>query len=66
MQIFVNGSERQIPDHSSLSNLIELLDLGNQRFAIEVNEELIPRSSFQQQHFAPGDRIEVVQAIGGG
>ncbi len=66
MQIFVNGSERHIPDQSNLSNLIEQLDLDNQRFAIEVNEELIPRSRFEQQHLAPGDHIEVVQAIGGG
>jgi len=37
-----------------------------QRFAVELNEELVPRSTHADRLLADGDRIEVVHAIGGG
>jgi len=37
-----------------------------QRFAVEVNEELIPRSLHADRRLVEGDRVEVVHAIGGG
>jgi len=66
MQIYINGVERQIPDQITMQALVETLDLGDQRFAIEVNEELVPRSAFEAHRLSQGDRVEVVQAIGGG
>jgi thiamine biosynthesis protein ThiS len=66
MQIYLNGKEREIPEKITMRNLVQELDLGDQRFAIEVNEELVPRSSFDKYHLKSGDRVEVVQAIGGG
>jgi len=66
MQIYLNGEEKNLPDDSTMSELVQQLGLGEQRFAIEVNEELVPRSSFDQYRFKTGDRVEVVQAIGGG
>ena len=41
MQIYINGDEQQISDDLTMSNLVQQLDLGNQRFAIEVNEKLL-------------------------
>ena len=66
MQIYLNGEEQQFADTLTMSELVQQLDLGEQRFAIEVNEELVPRSSFGQYLLQPGDRVEIVQAIGGG
>jgi sulfur carrier protein len=66
MQIHLNGEEKEIPDKYTMRDLVQQLDLGEQRFAIEVNEELVPRSSFDDYHLKSGDRVEVVQAIGGG
>ena len=66
MQIHVNGNPRQVPESSTLAELVQSLELGEQRFAIEVNEELVPRSTFAQHRLQPEDRVEVVQAIGGG
>jgi thiamine biosynthesis protein ThiS len=66
MQIFINGEERQIPQDLNMSGLIQELDLGDERFAVEVNEELVPRSTFDAYLLQPGDRVEIVRAIGGG
>lgn len=66
MQIYLNGDEQQISDDLTIGTLVQQLNLGEQRVAIEVNEELMPRSSFDEYQLQPGDRVEIVQAIGGG
>ncbi len=66
MQIYLNGEAQQVSENTTMSELIQQLSLGDQRFAVEVNQELVPRSSFEQHQLQPGDRVEVVQAIGGG
>jgi sulfur carrier protein len=49
-----------------VSELVEYLELLGQRFAIEVNAELLPRSRFAEHRLAAGDRVEIIQAVGGG
>ncbi|MES9828425.1 MAG: sulfur carrier protein ThiS [Candidatus Thiodiazotropha sp.] len=66
MQIYLNGVEKQIPDALNMAGLIELLDLSGQRIAVEVNEELVPRSTFDEYLLEEHDRIEIIQAVGGG
>ena len=66
MLIYVNGDERRIPNQYALDELISSMQLAGQRFAVEVNQELVPRSSFGSFRFSEGDRVEIVQAIGGG
>ncbi|MEP2249791.1 sulfur carrier protein ThiS, partial [Marinobacter sp.] len=36
------------------------------RFAVEVNEDIVPRSQHATFSLIYGDRVEVVHAIGGG
>ena len=50
----------------TISNLVESLDLTGKRIAIECNNEIVPRSSFNQKLLSDGDKIEVVVAVGGG
>ena len=66
MQIFINGDPRDVPDETRMSDLIQLLDLGGKRVAVEVNEELVPRSTFEAHNLLPDDRIEIIHAVGGG
>jgi sulfur carrier protein len=66
MNIIVNGSPRDVPDDLSAAALIGALGLGNKRLALEVNEAIVPRSSFDSYCLKPGDRVEIVHAIGGG
>jgi thiamine biosynthesis protein ThiS len=66
MQISVNGESREIPDDLSAATLLEQLGLTGKRLAMEVNQEILPRGRFEQHRFHPGDRVEIVQAIGGG
>jgi len=66
MQIYLNGEQRQIPDNSNMAALIELLELSGKRIAVEVNEELVPRSTYSNYDLKPQDKVEIVHAIGGG
>lgn len=66
MQILLNGETRELAEDARLGDLIATLDLQDRRFAVEVNEELIPRSEHAQHRLQRDDRVEIVQAIGGG
>lgn len=66
MHIQLNGEPAELPENCSLSDLLATLDLHNKRFAAEVNEELIPRSEHASHMLQADDRVEIVQAIGGG
>lgn len=66
MQILLNGESREVAPDATVEMLIAEIDLGGKRFAVEINEQLVPRSTFAQQGLAEGDRVEIVTAIGGG
>ncbi|OGT34822.1 MAG: thiamine biosynthesis protein ThiS [Gammaproteobacteria bacterium RBG_16_51_14] len=65
MEIILNGKPCAIVDFCSVTHLLEGLQIGG-RLAVEINEHIIPRSQFDSHIINPGDRIEIVYAIGGG
>lgn len=66
MHITVNGAARSLPPAATLGELIEQLQLGTQRIAVEVNGAIVPRSRHAQHALQDGDAVLIVQAIGGG
>ena len=66
MELVINGKREQLPDGINAAQLIEHLGMVDERLAMEVNEEIVPRSSFEAHIFKAGDQIEIVRAIGGG
>ena len=66
MQIILNGVPHSVADSATIASLVEQLDLGGKRLAVEVNEEVVPRSRHGEHALASGDQVEIVHAIGGG
>jgi len=66
MEIFLNGKAQQIEDNFHILALIKKLSLENKRLAVEVNEEIVPRSQFEHYFLSAGDKVEIIHAIGGG
>ena len=66
MEITLNGALRTIPEQTSASTLLASLGLADKRLALEINREIVPRSTFDARMIQPGDTVEIVQAIGGG
>jgi len=65
-EIYINGDRRPVPEGQTLADLVKELDLEGRRVAVEVNEEIVPRSRYGDFVLSSGDRVEVVAAIGGG
>ena len=66
MHILLNGERHAVAADQTLATLIAALDLGGKRIAVEVNGEIAPRSRHAGIALREGDRVEIVQAIGGG
>lgn len=66
MEIIVNGQSRQVAADYTVANLINDMELQGRRLAVEVNLEIVPRSTHERRCFQSGDRVEIVHAIGGG
>ena len=66
MLIQLNGEALELPDDLSVADLLAHLQLAERRVAVELNLEIVPRSLHASTRLQAGDRLEVVQAIGGG
>lgn len=66
MKIHINGQAQDVRDQLPLIELLAQLELAGKRIAVEINEELVPRSDHAEHLLNEGDRVEIVQAIGGG
>lgn len=66
MEITFNDAPRTLPAGSTVAALLRLEGLADRRVAVEVNREIVPRSAHGTHVLAPGDRVEVVHALGGG
>jgi len=66
MKVIINGEPRELESSTSIEQLVQLLDLQGKRLAIEVNQEIVPRSQFASFQLSEHDRVEIVHAIGGG
>jgi thiamine biosynthesis protein ThiS len=66
MQVQVNGESRQLRDGMTVAELVEDLGMTGKRIAIEINLEIVPRSLHAKRAIQDGDKVEIVQAIGGG
>jgi sulfur carrier protein len=67
MQVMLNGSfHRFDPPPETVAELVRALKLEGKRVAVEMNGEIVPKSRYALTPVAPGDRLEVVAAVGGG
>ncbi|MBS0296233.1 MAG: sulfur carrier protein ThiS [Proteobacteria bacterium] len=65
MKLTVNGEDREVGARD-IAGLIAELGLDARKVAVERNLEIVPRSLHGSTPLADGDRIELVQFVGGG
>lgn len=69
LTIVLNGQSRiftTLPASPRLEDLIHELGLKTDRVAVEINGEIVPRSSWAEAPVSDGDRLELVHFVGGG
>jgi len=64
--IVLNGENKKIETDCNIKQLLTELNMTDKRLAVEVNQEIISRSEFSSFTFKEQDKVEIVQAIGGG
>lgn len=65
MKITLNGEPHQT-EAATIAALVESLSLDIAKVAVERNRVLVPRSLHAETSLEDGDRIEIVQFVGGG
>ena len=65
MRIQVNGEHREV-EAATILALVEELGLDVRKVAVERNLAIVPRSLHGATALAEGDRVELVQFVGGG
>jgi thiamine biosynthesis protein ThiS len=66
MRLTVNGEVREAPDSATLADLLASLGIESARVAVERNREIAPKSLWGAIALQDGDRLEIVQFVGGG
>ena len=66
MIIYINGDKREIAEHSVVADVVAKLGFTGKKIAVELNEEILPFQNFATHVLNAGDKLEIVQAIGGG
>jgi thiamine biosynthesis protein ThiS len=66
MLITINGESRSFEAPMNVSALLVRLAIEPRKVAVERNLEIVPKSLYGTTDLSEGDRIEIVQFVGGG
>ena len=66
MQITINGEAKSFIATLTVEQLLEEIGLDHRKVAVELNLEIVPKSSYPETTINDGDKFEIVHFIGGG
>ncbi len=69
VEIHLNGALRAVPasdGQATVAAMLADLGLADQRVAVELNGDVVPRAEHDARTLSAGDRVEVVTFVGGG
>ena len=66
LRLEVNGEPQTVEGPCTIAGLLARLDLGGKRVAVAVNRGIVVRSRYAEIELASGDRVEILEAVGGG
>ena len=66
MKLQINGDLREFDGPLTLSALVEILGLKPDQVAVELNRSIVAREHWPDTDLREGDRLEMVQFVGGG
>ena len=67
-RISVNGEEREVNGDITIMDLLDLMGVKFREvgLAVAVNDEVVPKSEYKTRRVKEGDKVEIVQLVGGG
>jgi thiamine biosynthesis protein ThiS len=66
LRLVVNGEARELTEGSTVTALLDALELGAKWVVVERNGEPVERRDMATTVLADGDTIEIVRAVAGG
>jgi len=66
MKINLNGEIIEFSEEINLLSLLEEIGFDSKKVAVELNLEIVPKSSYKLTKLKEGDNVEIVHFIGGG
>jgi thiazole synthase len=66
MQITINGEAKSFVATLTVEQLLGEIGLDHRKVAVELNLEIVPKSSYTETTINDGDKFEIVHFIGGG
>ncbi len=66
MKILVNDNEMILKESINVNELIKTLELKVEKIAVEINKMIIPRSEYDIYCMKDNDKVEIINAVGGG
>jgi len=62
----VNGEQITLTEPLTVSQYLKNNNYMQGRIAVEINEEIVPKSQYETRTLCESDRVEIVTFMGGG
>jgi sulfur carrier protein len=66
MQLIVNGESLKLSDVKTLHELLDKLQIDPVRVIVEINLSIVRKSEYPTFQLNAGDKVEIVNFVGGG
>lgn len=66
ISIQLNGAPRDVRANATLLDLVDELQLDKELLAVELNGRIVRRAKLGETTLGTGDRVEIVEFVGGG
>ena len=66
VQVTVNGRPAELPDGTTVADLVAARAEEHRRIAVARNADVVPRSAWGSTVLGQGDAVEVLVAVAGG
>lgn len=64
--ISLNNERKALQENTTLIDALQQWGYGESKIAVAINQEFIPRSTYNHQILCDGDQIDIVKPVGGG
>ncbi len=62
----LNGEPHALDGDARLAALLEKLEVRRKRIAVEINGEVVRKADYDRVMLSAGDKVEVINFVGGG
>lgn len=66
MKLFINGESMEFENGKNIAEILVILGVEAKFFAITLNAKLVKKEDYERTILKDGDKIEMLQFMGGG